>query len=431
MVTARRTLRTLVGAAAVACSGSTPSNKTGADAANDGLEAQGTPDVAADASGGPATNVAPVVVDNGPAAVQAVNTLYTTVTLCRPGTTICQTIDHIEVDTGSTGVRILSSLLEPALMLPQQMAADGNPLVECYRYADGYNWGPVATADVHIGGELAAAVPIQIAGGAGSTPIPTDCSSAGTEEDTVIALGGNGLIGIGFQTADCGGTCAGANPPNGAYYSCTSTACTVASVPIPQQLQNPVGLFARDNNGVAVRLPAIDPAGAATVMGSLIFGIGTAPNNGLGAAQVLTTDTTNGYFTTTFSAQSATGGQSPPATLVGFIDSGSLSYALPDTSIPQCSGSAPLMGFFCPPMGLTLMATNTGHNHVSIVTPFSVAAADGLYGSGHAAFDDLAITDFGPGGYFDWGLPFFFGRTVFSAISGAMTPGGVGPYFAY
>ena len=41
----------------------------------------------------------------------AVNILYVNVTICAPGsTTNCQTIDHVQVDTGSQGLRILSSV---------------------------------------------------------------------------------------------------------------------------------------------------------------------------------------------------------------------------------------------------------------------------------------------------------------------------------
>jgi len=32
---------------------------------------------------------------------------------------------------------------------------------------------------------------------------------------------------------------------------------------------------------------------------------------------------------------------------------------------------------------------------------------------------------------FDWGLPFFFGRNVFTAIEGQSTPAGPGPYWAF
>lgn len=50
------------------------------------------------------------------------------------------------------------------------------------------------------------------------------------------------------------------------------------------------------------------------------------------------------------------------------------------------------------------------------------------------AIDDVggpasSVSGFGP--YFDWGLPFFYGRTVFSAIQGASAGGTVGPYYAY
>ena len=32
---------------------------------------------------------------------------------------------------------------------------------------------------------------------------------------------------------------------------------------------------------------------------------------------------------------------------------------------------------------------------------------------------------------FDWGLPFFFGRTVFTSIEDRSTPAGSSPYFAF
>ena len=423
MMTAPTPLVALVVALAVACGGSASTRYTATD---DAAGNAGDGSATDNSEGGLPINVTQVFVDHGPAGLQTVNALYTTVTLCRPGTTICQTIDHVEVDTGSIGLRILSSALDPTLMLPQKTAADGNTLMECYQYVDGYNWGPVATADIRIGGETAAAAALHIAGGAGSIGVPSTCSNVGMEEDTVMAFGGNGLVGMGFKNADCGALCASTSPRAGQYYSCGSTGCMPTSVPIAEQLQNPVGLFATDNNGLAIRLPAIDGAGAPSVMGSLIFGIGTRSNNSLGAAQVLTIDSTRGFFVTTLAAQSPT---ASPTTIVAFVDSGSLSYAFPDPSLAQCPGA--LTGFFCPPTTVSLMATNTGQNHVSIATPFTVAAANTLYGSGNAAFDDLAITTFGPTGYFDWGLPFFFGRTVFSAISGAMTPDGPGPYVAY
>jgi hypothetical protein len=32
---------------------------------------------------------------------------------------------------------------------------------------------------------------------------------------------------------------------------------------------------------------------------------------------------------------------------------------------------------------------------------------------------------------FDWGMPFFYGRTVFFAFEGRSTPSGLGPFLAY
>jgi hypothetical protein len=77
------------------------------------------------------------------------------------------------------------------------------------------------------------------------------------------------------------------------------------------------------------------------------------------------------------------------------------------------------------------MAENKGQNGVTSTVSFSVANTDTLFGNAsYTVFDDLA----GPGvdnTSFDWGFPFFLGRSVYVAVDGATTPGGKGPYFAY
>ena len=63
----------------------------------------------------PVNNTLPLIVDLGPnlngQTVGFDNSLYTSVSICNPGTATCQTIDHILVDTGSSGLRILSSAM--------------------------------------------------------------------------------------------------------------------------------------------------------------------------------------------------------------------------------------------------------------------------------------------------------------------------------
>ena len=135
-----------------------------------------------------ASNVVSVVVDGGPTAASSPNrnTLYTTVTVCVPGsTTQCQTIDHIQVDTGSYGLRILAPVL--TLALPIAVASNGNSLLECTQFVDGYSWGPVATADVQVSGETASSVPVQVIGDPSYSAVPDACASTGTAEDTVAS----------------------------------------------------------------------------------------------------------------------------------------------------------------------------------------------------------------------------------------------------
>ena len=51
---------------------------------------------------------------------------------------------------------------------------------------------------------------------------------------------------------------------------------------------------------------------------------------------------------------------------------------------------------------------------------FTIENADTLFGTNNTAFSTLGGTN--PGA-FDWGLPFFYGRNVYTAIENMSTPG--------
>jgi hypothetical protein len=364
-----------------------------------------------------ADNVAPILVDAGPAGT--VNIPFVTITVCQPGTSNCQTIDHVAVDTGSSGLRLLSSVLTSALNLPQVMDASGSPFAECIQFADGYSWGSVKTADVKIAGEQVNGLRVQVIGDPAFPTVPSDCAS-GVPENTVQAFGANGLLGVSSFREDCGPFCVTATGP-GTYYSCPLTGCVGATAALAEQLQNPVALFPVDNNGVIVELPTVDPAGAAAIKGSLVFGIGTQSNNALGSAKVLTLDVL-GNFSTMYNSQTL--GQS-------FIDSGSNGLFFPDAALPLCSGSiAP--GYYCPLAAQNYNATNQSATGATSNVTFRVANADALLSNNPTfwAFGSIAGPNPIPQS-FDFGLPFFFGRNVFVAIEGQTTPAGTGPYVAY
>src|SRR6201998_4752715 len=70
-------------------------------------------------------NVPPIVANSGPLQNYA-NGVFTSVTVCAPGTSTCQTISSVLVDTGSYGLRVLASALN-GLALPQKNEASGQP----------------------------------------------------------------------------------------------------------------------------------------------------------------------------------------------------------------------------------------------------------------------------------------------------------------
>jgi hypothetical protein len=373
-------------------------------------------------------NLQPLTVDAGPQpqTFTAQNEAFTSVTVCVPNTTTCQTIDHMLVDTGSSGVRLLSSVL--AIPLPQQNDSSGNPLDECMVFPDGYVWGPVALADVSLATEKASSAPVQVMMPAGSFPaVPDSCSSRGVQNlgNSVSALRANGVLGVGLFQKDCGTTCTTSNgtiPP--VYYDCPASGCNPTYVTLAQQVPNPVTMLALDNNGVMIFLPSVPAGGVPPVNGSLIFGIGTQSNNALQSATVYTVPDSGanaGDITTTFNGVSYPGAFDCGSPGISFLDSAT-------TGIPTCTVQN--LPWYCPASPDSLTATNQGTNGNQGVVNFTIENANTLLNSGNIAFSTLGAPQMPPTG-FNWGLSFFFGRTVFTAIENMNTPAGPGPYVAY
>jgi uncharacterized repeat protein (TIGR01451 family) len=387
-------------------------------------------------------NVQPIFVNAGITGNYA-NGVFTSVELCVPGTTNCQTIDNVLVDTGSYGLRLLSTRTSGdglvSLPLPQSTDGSGHAIGECTQFQDAYTWGPVATADIQIAGEKAASVPIQILGQAGFAPAPSACTGSGlAENDSQSTLGANGVLGIGVFRHDCGANCtaagnAGSIPP--VYFSCPASGCVATDVELTQEVQNPVWLFPQDNDGVIVRLPAIPNAGAVSATGTLTFGIGTQSNNALsGTASVLAADGSTGGIKTVYQGvtyPASTGGSTVLDTGsngIFFLDQATLNY-------PACpSGNT---SFYCPAAMASFSVTNQSAGTGTITTApaaFSITSADTLFANSSSfnAFSQLGGPD---PNTFDFGLPFFFGRTIYFGINLTTRAGlsGVttGPFFAY
>ena len=342
-----------------------------------------------------------------------INQPCVSVTICEPGTSNCQTIDKILIDTGSYGLRVFSSLV--SVNLTQRTIGAGN-LAECVSYADGTaNWGPVKTADVVLGSLKGSGVPIQVIDSAYGT-LPADCTNPDTDP---TSAGYNGILGVGVFTEDCGIGCENTQD-NRIYFSCNGTTCDPTTVPIAQQVSNPVVYLPVHNNGIIFQLPSIPSVGSTTASGYVILGIGTQANNTPASANVFKADV-NGNFKTQFN------GTTYPA----FIDSGSNGLFFPGpATLPACGMTSGANGFYCPASTVSLSANQAGVNATSqVAVSFEIQnAATAVTTSPYFMFNNIGG---GFNGYFDWGLPFYFGRTVYHGIDGKTSPLGTGPYWAW
>lgn len=362
------------------------------------------------------TNVMAVTVNGALCSAGSyLNKPCVSVTICNPGGTTCRTVTDILLDTGSYGLRVFKQAI-PGLTLTQAVSGTDS-LAECVNFADGSSlWGPVQIAELRLGNQQVPQIPIQVVDASfGSRPGACAGSDATPQE-----AGYNGVLGIGVLPEDCGPACAGPDPV-GNYFRCNGTGCSGSSVPLENQVQNPVARLPVDNNGVLIRLPSVPLGGLRSLDGTLVFGIGTKSNNTPGTPTVFRTDD-NGNIRTTYKGLFTT----------AYVDTGSNGIFFPNASPTIAVCPQPNSDWYCPSQTTTLSAAlMDASRELSRTESFEIGNLVRLATAENRVLREAG----GPAnfifGVFDWGLPFFMGRNVYFGISGAQSTLGTGPYIAY
>lgn len=419
------------------------------------------------------SNTTPVTVDAGPSVLTSTGTYtynrpFVSVKICNTSGN-CQVIDHIMLDTGSVGLRVLASAFDKSKLdyttLPPYIdtfsSANTNlPVAECYQFVNSHMWGTLRMASVQVGGEVTTnPIPIEVVSDSTAGNITSACASIGSDWGQIGNLYANGILGVQFFNSDCGAACAATPPSNTVYYTCKTpsdaTTCTAINVPTTNQVPNPVTQFAinsqggQDTNGVEIQMPPVtNNTGDATSTGTLYFGVGTQTNNALGSATILPV-TSNGLLPTLFNGDLLCN---------SVIDSGTSNLYFPQgtqgtgnntfTTPPLCTNST----FYCPATGKfpSFPATIEGTDGTQApVVSFKVAnpITDLPNSPTATAFNDVASsigTVFNSidsscnavnatKGSFIWGMPFFYGRSVFVVFDQAAVSGisSTGPFVAF
>ncbi len=118
-----------------------------------------------------------------------------------------------------------------------------------------------------------------------------------------------------------------------------------------------------------------------------------------------------------------------------FVDSGSNEYFFIDTSLMPCT-NANYLAFYCPASPVTIAYVLTATSGLTANEAFSLNSPLNINGSsvvapGLAINPTLVKPPLPFANSFDVGLPFFFGRTVFTAIEGRQAGATAGPFIAY
>ena len=340
-------------------------------------------------------NTAPLYVDGFPC-ISSTNPIpniaYTNVKICAPGNKAnCQVIDHVQIDTGSVGLRIASSAVNRSLLqaMPYVPTSGLQILTNCVVFGSLDSlYGPVQTADVYIADKFARNVPLQIFG-QNLTP-PHGCGSTFSPPQGVSQFGANGLLGVAL----------GLSEPE-TFYSCNNDGSSCEPGP-STTTPNLVSKFQNDNNGVTIALNAVPSSAAVPVQGFLILGVGTQADNTPPEGTVpLQADPSSGRINLHI------GNTTVPA----LIDSGTSLLLIND---PSLSPSDTVR------LGLSSYNATTP----AYTVDFTVGDADTLMNNAVIAYHAAAD---GGVGLPILGLPLFFGRTMYFVFDGQQSPLGTGP----
>lgn len=374
-------------------------------------------------------NVVPMCVDDGPVnpetgqSVNAGNRPFVTIRLCVPGsTTQCVNVNHMLIDTGSTGVRVSVPGLSSRIDLPAVTTRTGTPVAECMHFVSGWTWGSLNRADVYIGGMVARDMPIHMmeshsrnptlgGNGGGAFPtVPPACRFANVDQNVgkISAIGANGILGVGVWPNDD-------LLEYDQYFVCNAGSCSVTNdLDASLRPSHPSVHLPSHPGGVVLRTAAVSSSGGRNVMGSLTFGITSLP---VGANRLQLSS--YGSFTTVIN------GQIYP---YSYIDSGTVAYFF-DSNSPRITPCTRAQGLYCPSAPLRITATHADSAGNQFSVNIDVANAETLLSN---ATDPTALNNIAGPTYdsatpfatqrFAWGFPFFIGRTVYTMLLG--TPQG-------
>ena len=327
----------------------------------------------------------------------SINIPCVSVTICNPNSTSsavnCTTVPNVLLDTGSSGLRVFKEFLS-GVTLPN-VTSNGANIAECVTYGDNsQNWGPVVSANVQLTADATATnIPIQEIDNSYPGASSASCNSATASPDS---FGSNGILGVSPVVHD-----------SGPYYSCENGTCTGVTLATSLEVVNPIAMLSDDsyNNGLTLVFPSLGENGASNITGSVILGVGTNGQNQIIDNVKVYPSSASSSFPIGMPVQFNS------KNINGFLDTGSNFLFFNDSSIAGCSGN----NMYCPTTTTSITPANLSNTGAYINTDISIANANTVLGTNNTAFSNIGYDSSGTGlnGFFDYGLPFFFGKTVY------------------